>query len=237
VDQVTFLQDRVVPREVTIRFGIPCARVRRALFDEMRYAEDEREATVAMDMMAAAELVSISHMRSYVDGHPRWRGVGQVRRALDLADEDSRSPNETRMRLIWMLDAGLSRPLVNQPVFTLDGQLLGYADLFDEEAGMFGEFDGADHRRAGRHARDVGREDLCRRVGLEYFKVTGLDLLRRRLVADRMHATRARAKFCPPGQRRWTLTPPPGWFDQALEDAMTLDERLAYRAELRGEPG
>jgi hypothetical protein len=208
--------------------------VLRALFDEMRHAEDEREATVAMDMMAAAELVSISQMRSYVDEHARWRGVPQVRRALDLADEDSRSPNETRLRLIWLLDARLPRPLVNQPVFTLDGQLLGYADLFDEEAGLFGEFDGADHRWAGRHARDVGREDLCRRVGLEYFKVTGLDLLRRPLVVDRMHATRARAKFLAPEQRPWTLAPPPGWFDRALEDAMTLDERLAYRAELHG---
>ena len=87
--------------------GIPCAIMSRALFDEMRWAADEREAAVAMDMAAAAELISIARMRDYVAAHGGWRGAPQVRRALDLADENSMSPNETRMRLIWMLDAGL----------------------------------------------------------------------------------------------------------------------------------
>lgn len=237
VDGVDFLQDRIDPEEVVSRLGIPCTKVQRALFDQMRLADDVREAVVAMDMMAAADLVSISRMRAYADTHAGWRGVPTIRRALDLADEDSRSPAETRMRLIWVLDAGLPRPLVNRPVFTLDGKLLGYADLFDEEAGMFGEYDGADHRRASRQARDVGREDRCRRAGLEYFKVTALDLPDRALVVERMKATRSRAGFLPPSRRRWTLTPPPGWFEQSPEDAMTLDERLAYRARLHGLTG
>jgi hypothetical protein len=231
---VQFLYDRIDADEIRPRIGIPCTTVRRALFDEMRHAHDLREAVVAMDMMAAAELVSIRQMREYVEAHPGWRGVPLVRRALALADEDSRSPAETRMRLIWELDAGLPRPSANRPVFTPGGRLLGYADLFDEEAGMFGEYDGAEHRRASRQARDVGREDRCRRAGLEYFKVTALDLLDRQLVVDRMLATRARARFLPPGRRGWTLTPPPGWVESSPEDAMTLDERLAYRAELHG---
>ena len=114
----------------------------------MRLASTPREAVVAMDMVAAAELASISQMRAYTDDHEGWDGVPQVRWALALADEDSRSPNETRTRLIWVLDVGLPEPHVNKPVFTLEGRLLGYADLFDEEAGMFGEYDGADHRQA-----------------------------------------------------------------------------------------
>lgn len=237
VPGVLFLQDRLDADEVRDRFGIPCTNALRALFDEIRLAADLREAVVAMDMMAAAELASVSRMRSYVDARDGWRGVPQVRRALDLADEDSRSPNETRMRLVWVLDAGLPRPLVNRPVFTRDGQLLGYADLFDEEAGMFGEYDGAEHRRASRHARDVRREDLCRRAGLEYFKVTALDLPHRELVVERMLVTRSRARFLPPAQRGWTLSPPPGWFERAPEEAMTLDDRLAYRSAVHGLTG
>ncbi len=234
VEGVRFLQDRISPDELVVRYGVPCTRTHRALFDEMRYAPDVREATVAMDMVAAAELASISQMRRYADVHDGWRGVPQVRDALDLADEDSRSPNETRLRLIWVLDARLPRPQVNRPVFTLDGRLLGYADLFDEEAGMFGEFDGAEHRRAARHTHDVAREDRCRRAGLEYVKVTGPDLLDVPLVVDRIRATRSRARFLPASARRWTLTPPPGWFDDAPEDTLTLDERLAVRAMRRG---
>ena len=102
---------------------MPCTTPLRALFDDMRRAPDERESTVAMDTMAAAELVSIRQMRSYVEGRSGWRGVPQVRRALDLADENGMSPNETRMRLVWVLDAGLPNPLVNQPVFDLRGKL------------------------------------------------------------------------------------------------------------------
>jgi hypothetical protein len=230
VPTARFLQDRLDASEVVVRHGIPCTATLRALFDEMRLAEDDREATVGMDMAAAAELVSVSQLRGYADAHAGWRGVPRARRALDLADEDSRSPNETRLRLIWVLDAGLPTPLVNRPVFTLSGRLLGHADLFDEHAGVFGEYDGAEHRTATRQTRDAQREDLCRRAGLEYFKVTGLDLRDPARVVERILATRRRAAFLAPNRRTWTLTPPPRWYDDAPEDAMTLDERLAYRA-------
>ena len=55
------------------------------------------------------------------------------------------------MRLVWVMDAGLPTPLCNEPVFSLDGQLLGYPDLFDPEAGSVGEYDGADHKDGKRH--------------------------------------------------------------------------------------
>ena len=77
------------------------------------------------------------------------------------------------MRLIWVLDAGLPPPRCSRPVFDRSGRLIGYPDLLDVDAGVVGEYDGADHRRALRHSRDVAREEDFRRAGLEYFKVTG----------------------------------------------------------------
>ena len=115
-------------------------------------------------------------MRAYLATRAGCRGVRRVSAALDLAGELSRSPNETRMRLVWVLDAGLPAPRVNQPVFDRGGRLLGIVDLLDVEAGLVGEYDGADHRGAARHAGDVGREDELRRAGLEVFRVTGPDL-------------------------------------------------------------
>lgn len=222
-------REMLFPPEIVDILGVPCTTRRRALFDAMRDAPDVREAVVAMDMMAAAELVSISQMQAYVATRSGWRGVQQVRDAMELADEDSRSPSETRMRLIWELDAGLGHPPVNQPVWTLNGRLLGYADLFDPVAGVVGEYDGADHRRAKRQSRDVSREDGFRRCGLEYFKVTGPDMSDRALIVDRMQSTRSRAQWRSPADRRWTLTPPPGW-----EVALTLDEQFAYREMIHG---
>jgi hypothetical protein len=232
--RVRVSRDRLDAEEIVWLQGVPGATRLRALFDEMREAEDEREASVGMDMMAAAEQVSVSQMREYAAARAGWTGVPQVRRALDLSDEDSMSPNETRMRLVWVLDAGLPRPLVNQPVFDLRGNLLGIADLFDPVAGLVGEYDGAAHRAARRHRRDVMREHNFRTAGLEYVKAVGEDLRQVDVLVDRILTTRRRAPWPAPARREWTLVPPEGWYTSPL-DMMTLDERLAYHADLHGE--
>jgi hypothetical protein len=184
--------------------------VQRALFDVMR-AATLREAVVAMDMTAAARLISVSLMTQYVAHRPAWSGVPLVRKALALSTNDSRSPMETRMRLVWILDALLAPPRCNVPVFSLGGTLLGYPDVLDVESGTIGEYDGADHKEGERHRLDVEREQRYRDHGLEYFTVVGGDIRDRRKVAERMHSTRARAKFLPEDQRRWTLEPPAWW--------------------------
>ncbi|HSJ20116.1 MAG TPA: hypothetical protein VK964_06050 [Nocardioidaceae bacterium] len=230
-DACTVSRDRLFAPEITRRHGMPATTPPRALFDEMRYAQHLRAAVVAADMAAAADLVSLRMMRAYVSEHPGWTGVEQVRRALLLASEQSLSPKETVMRLVWVLDAGLPTPACNRPVFTRSGRFVGRPDLLDVEAGVVGEFDGADHRTAERHTRDVEREDSFRRLGLEYFKITGRDLADRSRVVDRMHATRRRARFLSPGDRAWTVDPPGWWKPES-----TLDEVIAedlWREELR----
>ena len=223
----TVTREPVDPRELLTVLGVPTVTVVRGLFDEMRRVDDPREAVVAMDMAAAAELVSISEMRDYHAARTRWRRAARVRWALDLASERSLSPSETRMRIIWVLDACLPVPLVNRHVWDGQGRLLGMADLFDPVAGVFGEYDGATHRGARRHASDVRREDRVRRAGLEYFTVTALDLHDRGLVAERMLATRGRALS---SVRRggWTLQPPSGWWSSD-----TAEDRLARRDRFR----
>lgn len=216
-------RERIDPSDVTEICGIRCAVPVRAVFDEMRRVREPREAVVALDMAAAAELVSIAEMRAYVAKRLTWRRSRRVRWAVGLASELSVSPNETRMRLVWVLDAGLPQPMVNQDVWDLAGRHLGRADLLDSDAGVVGEFDGATHRRAGRHARDARREDLLRRAGLEYFTVVGPDIWDHDLVADRMLSTRDRAVALR-RPRLWTLQAPGGWWHTE-----TAADRLAHR--------
>jgi very-short-patch-repair endonuclease len=228
-DGVTFARDRLAPDEVVIRRAVPCTVVERALFDEMRTSASLRKAVVAVDMAAAGELTSVRRTRAYVDRHPGWDGVPLTREALDLADENSRSPRETELRLIWVLDAHLPRPLANREIFDRrTGALLGVADLLDVEAGLVGEFDGGEHAGAGRRSKDARRDGLFRDHGLEVFRVTAVDLAQPRLVVEPALAARRRAKFLPAHARPWTIEPPESW-----EPARSLDEILGERDLLR----
>lgn len=220
--------------------GIRVAGPLPALFHEMRRPGDWRDAVVAMDMTAAAELVSIRQMANYVAERPGWRRSKQAAHALGLASEHARSPAEPRLRMIWVCDAGLPPPLVNRELFDLDGRLICVPDLLDVEAGLVVEYDGAEHRRARRHSKDVAREEACRRLGLEYCKVTGPDMHSVPTVVDRLLSTRSRALFLEPDQRRWTVIPPPGWrrhesLDQKLARQAWIEEQMQLR--IASQPG
>ena len=222
---VRLLRDVLPAHEVTRVLGLPCVIPERAAFDAMRTAAGLTEAVVEMDMFALGEVTSLERTQAYVASvGPRRKGTRRVRAALALASEHSWSPNESRMRMVWRRDAGLPAPLLNRPVFDRQGRLLCYPDLLDVEAGLVGEYDGADHRGASRHSQDVGREDLLRRHGLEVFRVTGPDLRSPGRLRDRMLEARARARWLPEPERRWTTTPPPGW-----DPGPTLDQRLDER--------
>lgn len=203
-------QERLNPSGLVEYDGLTVTEAVRSVCFEARYAADLRAAVVALDMAACFDVVSLAEVAAYVDPHLNgWTGVPQVREALALADENSWSPRETYLRLIWVLDAGLPHPLCNRPVFDLGGHLIGTPDLFDTHAGVAGEFEGAVHLAGEQRSEDVEREELFRDHGLESFTVrTGMS---RSSVARRMHAARRRALWLPKNQRRWTLTPPPWW--------------------------
>jgi hypothetical protein len=188
--------------------GLCCLAIVPSLFDCMRLRRNVRDAVVDLDMAAAARLTSVSAIRQYVDSRPSWRGtpgVPVVRAALRLAHDRSASPPETRLRLVWVLDARLPPPLVNLPVYDRRGNLLGIPDLLDPVAGLVVEYDGDDHRDPGRHSDDVDREARFRGVGLEVTRVTGRDLRRTPELVHRLHTARGRARFEPEHLRRWEI--------------------------------
>jgi Protein of unknown function (DUF559) len=225
--------DAIAPGERTLRHGVPTLSAVRCVADAIRHASGLREAVIAADMMAAAQLVALDQIRHY--SHT-CRAGKRIRAALDLASEFSRSPNETRLRLMWVLDAGLRSPLVNCPVRDRAGRLLGIADLLDPESGLVVEFDGADHRSATQQSRDAAKDAALRHVGLEVVRVTGLDLLRPALVVNRLEEALARTDSEPASRRGWLAHPPTSdlhdrLVDQeqtrALQEAWESDDDLA----------
>ena len=145
---------------------------------------------------------------------------------MPLADERSRSPAESRLRLVWVLDAALPPPLCNRPVFDLAGRHLGTPDLLDPEAGVVGEYDGAVHLSVRRRAMDAAREGRFRNAGLEYFEVLAPDMHDRDLVVERMLSARTRALETR-RIRNWTTDPPDDW-----QTEPTYGEELLWRRSL-----
>lgn len=207
-NEVAVSYGRLSPVDIVVTYAMPTVAVTRATYDAMRLAPDEREAVVVLDMMAAARLVSTRMVSEYAG---RWATAREpfVVSASALASEHSRSPMESRLRLIWILDAGLPTPLVNCDILDRQGNLLGEVDLLDPTAGVVVEYDGADHREAVRQARDVAKEDRLRGVGLEVARVTGPDMTNVPLVVHRLRTAHARAASTPAVDRLWVARPRP----------------------------
>jgi hypothetical protein len=185
--------------------------VRSVLF-EMRYADNLRDAVVALDMAAADDLVSVDEAAAFATpGLNGWTGVPLGREGIALGCENCWSPQEVYSRLHWELDAGFPRPLCNHPVFDLGGRHIGTPDLLDIEAGVVGEYDGALHLAGGRRAVDLQREGRFRRVGLEYFTIVAADKKDPERIVRRMVETRSRARWEAESSRAWTVVPPPWW--------------------------
>jgi hypothetical protein len=208
-------REELPPDEVQELRGVRCVVPLRAGFDSARTKVGLRQAVRELDMMLASRLFTERAIAAYVARHSGWRRVAQARAALALVDPRTASPPETSVRLVWMLDAGLPRPLVNPPIFDLDGRLLGYPDVLDAEAATVVEYDGDDHRELEYHTDDNDREELFEDHGLVVCRVTRLSLTRSRgLLADRMRRARERGLVRDRARDRWTLQPPPGWWDR-----------------------
>jgi hypothetical protein len=201
---IDVVDDRIPPDDITVVHGILCAKVERALFDEMRRIGEVREMAVAIGAACAARLTTVARMRTYVATRRWYRDVCMCREAVEMAVEGCRSPQEDRFRLLWEYDAGWGRPLLNCTVVDLDGRFIAVPDLLDVERGVVGEYAGADHRDIDRHEEDIAREADLRDVGLEYVEAVGRDLHHRDRVIRRMEQAAARAKHL---ERRWRVGP------------------------------
>ena len=164
-------------------------------------------------------------------GASRCAGRAAVHEALSLAREGSRSPPETRLRLVWTqrrrAPGAVGEPTCRGP--------RGHArsatpDLFDEEAGTVVEYDGEEHRSAARHDHDVRRAGAVppRRAGVRRRspRVTCTAVPGpRRTPPERRGRGRASLAV---GDRAWRLAPAPA---RSLDDGAGRT-RVAQRGAL-----
>jgi hypothetical protein len=182
------------------------------------------QAVATVDTLLRAGVVQHDELMAYVAKLARGRGVVQARQVTELMENRARSPQESRLRLLWMREAELPRPCVNCAVFALDGWFLGIPDLLDEETGLIAEYDGAGHREAQQHAYDNAREELLERHGLVVVRASAVDLgLGRKAFVHRLRAAYDRAARSAAEEPLWTLHPETPWgFHQPQSGALQV---------------
>jgi hypothetical protein len=174
IDRSTLLAE-----DVTEVHGIGLTTAVRSCVDIAR-RDGVEEGVVAGDATCRFQVATPREIRAYVASHPGMKGIPAARTASALVDPRAASCPESRLRVVWVLEAGLPVPLVNVEVVDEDGFLLGEADLFDREAAMVGEYDGSHHRDLSQHTADNAREERFERHNAVVVRATAIDLWPRR---------------------------------------------------------
>jgi hypothetical protein len=195
----------LLAEDVTEVDGIPVTTAARSCVDIMR-SDGVEEGVVAGDAAGRFRVAKPAELRAYVDSHPGLKGVPAARVASALVDARAASCPESRLRVVWVLEAGLPVPLVNCAVVDEDGFLLGEADLFDPAAAMAGEYDGSDHRGLARHTSDNVREEGLERHNVTVVRATAIDLWPRRAqLVQRLRAGHADGLARDRSRDRWGI--------------------------------
>lgn len=218
-------EEFLAPADIVVVDGLRVTTPVRSVLFEMRHATGRLGALTALEMACYSDLVSVKEAADLASRLGTWTGIPQARSVLPGAEENTWSPTEVSMRWIWTEVAGLPRPRANVAVFDLDGRHRVTPDLLDVETGVVGEYDGAGHLDRGVHRRDVRRDDLYRRLGLEQVTMIAPDQLEPGALVARLHGAYARAATRPRADRLWTTDGPPWW-----RSTRTVAERRSLSA-------
>jgi hypothetical protein len=203
-------RSRLDPHEIVQLDSQPCTNLVRTAFDVARFAPDLSEAVVALDALLGATDLRLQDVVDYAGERRRWRGRPQVLQATALASARALSCPESRLRMVWQLRAGLPAPLVNVTIADSDGRPIAMADLFDEEAWLVLEYDGAYHAAAHQRGLDDQRTQRLHAWGLHVARFVAQDLhpSRQQATANRLRALRRRRLQEVAGRRaEWAVLP------------------------------
>lgn len=206
-DGIRLRREVLAPTDIAVFRGLRVTSPARTAMDLARLAPDLVEAVVALDAVLHASYVARQDVEACVRAHPNLRGIGQARAALELCDARAESGWETRLRMIWVLEARLPPPHVNVSVTSKAGRFLGRPDLLDEEAGLAAEYDGGHHRELKQHTEDNRREERLERAGLRVIRFTVIDVLDQLAAAQRLREERAARLGRDRFRERWIIDP------------------------------
>jgi very-short-patch-repair endonuclease len=164
---LTIRRCRLEPNEIVRRQGFRVTSPLRTVVD-VASRSDLVEAVVILDAALHKRLIRIEQ----IEPRPGDRGVGTLRRAIELAEPATESPMETRLRMVLVL-GGLPRPEVQARIRGASG-FIGRADLYYPGPRVVMEYDGATHRDSV--AADNRRQNRLVEAGYRVLRFTAADV-------------------------------------------------------------
>jgi hypothetical protein len=205
---VRVFRSRLEARDVCTVEGIRVTSPLRTAFDLARAGSVE-DGVVALDAVVRDLGLTKGALAEFVRQHPKYRGVPVAREVLRLVDPGARSPGESRLRFVWVVEAGLPPPQVNPYIVDERGEIVAMADLLDDATGLVAEYDGAHHRQLRAHTADNAREETLEGLGLVVVRATSIDVgPDRAALVRRLREGRVRADANEHGRWGWAPTGP-----------------------------
>lgn len=156
--------DRFEDDEVQVIRGVPVTTPARTALDiACRCPVDD--AVAAIDALARATKLKMADVELLVQRYRGRRDIRRARVALDLVDAGAESPQETRLRLLF-IRAGFPRPETQIPVYDEYGQLVAVLDMGWRGLMVGVDYEGEHHRLSRRQFnRDIRRYDVVTELG------------------------------------------------------------------------
>jgi hypothetical protein len=169
-DGLIVRNERLHDDELTWRARLPVTTPERTAFDLGRHLLRD-EAIAKLDALMYATSFAVEDVLLLAKRYPGARGLRSLRRALPLVDGGAASPQETRLRLLF-IDAGFPRPTTQIPVVENNGRLLRMLDMGWEHFMVAAEYDGDLHRTNRRkYVMDLRVLPKIERMGWQVIRV------------------------------------------------------------------
>jgi hypothetical protein len=136
--------ERVSDDELTWVSGLPVTTPARTAFDLGRYLK-RGQAVARLDALMRAAPFSVEDVMLLTKRYKGARGVAKLKAVLPLVDGGAASPQETRLRLLF-IDAGLPKPKTQIAVYDECGEFVRFLDMGWEDFMVGAEYDGDQHR-------------------------------------------------------------------------------------------
>jgi hypothetical protein len=172
---ITVYSNRLREDEVCSVDDMCCTTAARTAYDLGRRLP-LKTAVIRIDALLNATRVPAAAVASLAARYPGARGVAGLRSALDLVDAGAESPQETRLRLLF-ISAGLPRPVAQIPVRNDRGKVVRRIDMGWPQWMVGAEYDGEQHfSDPDDYGKDIVRLEFLAEKGWTIVRVSGRQL-------------------------------------------------------------